>query len=115
MNNSTTEEDPGAENERLKGWVSDLQSGMYVNCVYCGHRYGPKDKVPVSMADILKDHIEKCPKHPMSHLRRAAKDALRALETSKEPSPLCPGKLYFDSRYIRTAIAVLKGALGKKA
>jgi len=22
-------------------WVNDLQSDMYVNCVYCGHRYGP--------------------------------------------------------------------------
>ena len=59
-----------AENERLKQWISDLQSGMYINCVYCGHRYGPK------MADILKEHIEKCPEHPMSHLK-AEYDRLR--------------------------------------
>lgn len=26
------------EVSRLTKWVSDLQSGMYVNCVYCGHR-----------------------------------------------------------------------------
>jgi hypothetical protein len=58
-----------AEIERLKQWVSDCQSGMYVNCVYCGHRYGPGDEVPSSMADVLKEHIEQCPKHPMSKLK----------------------------------------------
>jgi DNA-directed RNA polymerase subunit RPC12/RpoP len=57
------------EIERLQKWVSDLQSGMYINCVYCGHRYGPKDKVPTSMADVLKAHVEICPKHPMSKLK----------------------------------------------
>lgn len=55
--------------DRLKAWVNDLQSGMYVNCVYCGHRYGPKDDVPVAMAEILKEHVAQCPHHPMSHLR----------------------------------------------
>lgn len=49
----------------LQSWVNDLQAGMYINCVYCGHRYGPDDEVPASMADILKEHIEKCPKHPL--------------------------------------------------
>ena len=34
------------EIERLKVWVDDLQSGMYVNCVYCGHRYGPGETTP---------------------------------------------------------------------
>jgi len=58
-----------ADNKRLQQWVDDLQSGMYVNCVYCGHRYGPEDKVPSSMADALKAHIEQCPKHPMSALK----------------------------------------------
>lgn len=50
-------------------WISDLQSGMYVNCVYCGHRYGPKETTPVSMANALKKHIEQCPEHPMSKLK----------------------------------------------
>jgi len=59
------------ENERLVKWVDDLQSGMYINCVYCGHRYGPKDKVPCTMADALKQHIETCPKHPMSALKKS--------------------------------------------
>lgn len=57
------------ELERYKKWVNDLQSGMYVNCVYCGHRYGPEDQVPTSIAEALKEHIEHCPEHPMSKLR----------------------------------------------
>ena len=55
-----------AETERLQNWVNDLQAGMYINCVYCGHRYGPDDEVPATMADVLKEHISKCPEHPMS-------------------------------------------------
>ena len=51
---------------RLKKWVSDLQSGMYVNCVYCGHQYGPADTTPVSMADALKAHVAVCTEHPMA-------------------------------------------------
>lgn len=58
-----------ADNERLTAWVEDLHSGMYVNCVYCGHRYGPGETTPVSMADALKEHVEQCPRHPMSALR----------------------------------------------
>jgi Zn ribbon nucleic-acid-binding protein len=55
----------------LEQWVADLHSGMFVNCVYCGHRYGPADKVPGAMADVLKEHIASCPKHPMSGLLRS--------------------------------------------
>lgn len=44
------------ENEKLKMWISDLQSGMFINCVYCGHRYGPKDQMPATLvaADPVK-------------------------------------------------------------
>ena len=59
---------------QLEQWISDLQSGMYVNCVYCGHRYGPKDSVPTTMADALKKHVEQCLKHPMSALRSQLAD-----------------------------------------
>lgn len=52
-----------------EAWVADLQAGMYVNCVYCGHRYGSESETPVSMADVLKAHIEQCPKHPLSEVR----------------------------------------------
>lgn len=65
-----------AEVERLRQWVHDLQSGMYVNCVYCGHRYGPQETTPVTMADALKEHIAQCPQHPMSALK-AEIDRLR--------------------------------------
>ena len=56
---------------QLKQWVDDLQSGWYINCVYCGHRYAPnpKGEFPVSMADVLREHIEQCPEHPMSKLK----------------------------------------------
>ena len=59
---------------RLQHWVQDLQRGMYINCVYCGHRYGPNSEVPASMADVLKEHIEQCPKHPMSKLKQEIAD-----------------------------------------
>ncbi len=65
-----------AEIKRLKSWVADLQSGMYVNCVYCGHRYGPADKVSGPMSEALTRHIEQCPEHPMSKLIEE-RDALR--------------------------------------
>jgi len=62
------------ENARLQQWINDLQSGMYVNCVYCGHRYGPSIDTPVAMADVLKKHIEECPEHPMSKLKKENKE-----------------------------------------
>ena len=66
-----------AERDEARRWVSDLQSGMYVNCVYCGHRYGPKETTPVSMADALKAHVSTCPKHPMSALLAALRPYAR--------------------------------------
>lgn len=66
-----------AANAALRDWVNDLQAGMFINCVYCGHRYGPNDEVPAAMADVLKEHIAKCPQHPMSKLESAVA-ALRA-------------------------------------
>jgi hypothetical protein len=58
-----------AKIEMYQKWIDDLQSGMYVNCVYCGHRYGPSPETPTSMADVLKAHVETCPEHPMAKLR----------------------------------------------
>ena len=59
------------ELERVEQCVTDLQSGMYVyvNCVYCGHRYGPEDRTPRTMSEMLTAHVEQCPRHPMSALR----------------------------------------------
>lgn len=67
------------ELEVARKWINDLQSGMYINCVYCGHRYGPKDETPSSMADVLREHIEKCPKHPLC----AARARIEELEEAK--------------------------------
>ncbi len=72
-----------AEVERLQQWIHDLQSGMYINCVYCGHRYGPADNVPATMADVLKKHVEQCPKHPMSELRAERDELKRELEAAR--------------------------------
>ena len=58
------------ENDELKQWVNDLQSGMYINCVYCGHRYGPEDEVAATMQEALYEHIAQCPKHPLSQAKR---------------------------------------------
>jgi hypothetical protein len=49
---------------RLNQWIADLQSGMYINCVYCGHRYEPG--TPDVRDKVLYDHIKQCPKHPLS-------------------------------------------------
>ncbi len=65
----------------LEQWVHDLQSGMFINCVYCGHRYGPDDKVAPTMQQALYDHIAECPKHPLS----AAKARIAKLEEALLP------------------------------
>jgi hypothetical protein len=70
------------ENERYQKWVNDLQSGMYINCVYCGHNYGPNDEVPASMADVLKEHIERCLEHPMSKLYTQLNTMVEAMRES---------------------------------
>ncbi len=70
------------ENKRLEAWIDDLQSGMYINCVYCGHRYGPNSgpntlNFHLTMRKSLEQHIEECPKHPLS----AAKKVIERLKT----------------------------------
>jgi len=66
------------EIQKLRIWVNDLHSGMFINCVYCGHRYGPNTEIPASMADVLKKHIEQCPEHPMSKLKAECKQLCEA-------------------------------------
>lgn len=68
------------EVDHLQAWVHDLLSGMYVNCVYCGHRYGPSPDTPVSMADALKAHIVVCPRHPLAQLRAAVQGVVERME-----------------------------------
>jgi len=85
--------------KRLQQWVSELQSGMYINCVYCGHRYGPDDEID-NMQDALKAHIEVCPEHPMSKLKAAVK---HALFVCKQPQ--------MDGSHITKMVDVLKAAI----
>ncbi len=61
-----------AENQQLEAWIDDLQSGMYINCVYCGHRYGPNSGPNhlVTMRKALEQHITECPKHPLSAAKK---------------------------------------------
>ena len=99
-NRVTTEEQ--REIARLEKWISELQSGMYINCVYCGHRYGPDPGTPVVMADVLKEHIEKCPKHPLSEARRE----IAALEKTATEQDNCI--LHFQAR-----VAALKAEIEK--
>jgi hypothetical protein len=72
---------------RQRMWIDDLNSGMYINCVYCGHRYGPRDAMAATipdgtatMADALRRHIAECAAHPMSGLLAAAKYAEAVLD-----------------------------------
>jgi len=72
-----------AEVTQLRHWVDDLQAGMYINCVYCGHRYGPDNEVPATMAQTLKDHIEQCPSHPMSALKMMSARAMEIVAAAR--------------------------------
>lgn len=56
------------DRNRLIRWIMDLQSGMYVNCVYCGHRYGPYGEKPAQEA--LTRHVDNCEHHPLFKARQ---------------------------------------------
>ena len=102
------------EIDKLQQWVNDLQAGMYVNCVYCGHRYGMENDTPVAMADVLKRHIEHCPKHPMSKLKKEI-DRLKDENASIRKWNVCEKEQYeqlleSDKRRIELMETVLKNA-----
>ncbi len=62
----------------LEQWIRDLQTNVYVNCVYCGYRYGRDgDEIP---ADALRRHVTKCNKHPMALLINEVQDAIRMID-----------------------------------
>ena len=97
------------ENERLVKWVDDLQSGMYINCVYCGHRYGPKDKVPCTMANALKQHIEQCPKPPMSALKKSLAGAKQENERLRGKVEAYEPIVAAVESHLQRAMQILKG------
>ena len=97
----------GEANGRLQEWVNDLQAGMYINCVYCGHRYGPDTEVPATMADVLKKHIEQCPKHPLFHAKKRIRELEEELADYKEGTEglkLCVGDLRDERDRLRKAL-----------
>lgn len=99
------------EIERYAKWVSDLQSGLYVTCVYCGHQYGPGETTPVSMADALKAHVEQCPKHPMSALKTANADMLALLkELWADPRAVSHSNFHPTEEWLLRARAVIAKA-----
>ena len=81
-----------AERDEARQWVRDLHSGMWINCVYCGHRYGPADTTPTSigqvgpsMAEVLTAHIAACHEHPLAKAlteRDAARAQVEALRNT---------------------------------
>jgi len=75
------------ENKRLEEWIDDLQSGMYINCVYCGHRYGPKCNITISMRKQLEKHINICPKHPLSLARKEIVELEKKLAKLEKERP----------------------------
>ena len=82
-----------AKNKKLLNWVRDLQDQGWVTCVYCGHRYGPRDKTPTALADALKEHVGQCPEHPMSKLKKENEQLKTELEMFRTSNP---GKEYKD-------------------
>ena len=86
---TTTSE--GDEIRRLKQWIDDLQAGLFINCVYCGFRYGPGESMPATLpeagetlaAAALREHIERCPDHPMSRFKRDLADARDGIQRAE--------------------------------
>ena len=69
------------EIESLQQWIRDVQGKTFVNCIYCGHRYGAASITPVALADIMKQHVAQCPKHPLSVTKKSLEEAATLLET----------------------------------
>lgn len=64
-------------------WINDLQSQLYINCVYCGHRYGPNEvEVP---QDALRRHVATCPEHPLAKLVEKCEKAADWLRKGTDP------------------------------
>lgn len=54
--------------DKLEQWIDDLSSHMYINCVYCGHRFCKQSESGQHPVKKLTEHMEHCSKHPMSKL-----------------------------------------------
>lgn len=54
------------EVSKLRQWVRELQSGLYLNCVFCGENFTGQENF-----NRLTNHIRECPEHPLSRLLTA--------------------------------------------
>ena len=68
------------EIKRLMKWIADLLSNRYVNCVYCGHRYGKTEDTLSSMSEVLYEHIKECEYHPLAEAREIIRILLPFIE-----------------------------------
>lgn len=100
-----TPDEMRAEIWRLSQWVHDIQSGMFINCVYCGHRYGPKESTGVAipgagetMAEALARHVMGCAYHPMAKL--AQENAMLREQLAAKDDPILRQKLEAAERYV---------------
>lgn len=84
---------------------------MYVNCVYCGHRYGPNDETPTLMADVLREHIEQCPEHPLS----AAMKTIAELRKQLDDRPRLGDGHVMELHTLREENKKLRKQLGEKS
>lgn len=61
-----------AETKQARDWaektVQEIAAARVLTCVYCGHQY--PDGTPAAKHAALTEHIQKCPKHPMTELRQ---------------------------------------------
>jgi len=88
----------------LEQWVDDCQSDMYINCVYCGHRYGPNDGDHLnSMREALKAHISECPRHPLSAANQRIAELERDLSFSEEEAAAVRSEVRKISRQAESA------------
>lgn len=99
------------QNEKLEAWIDDLQSGMYINCVYCGYRYGPNTVSHVTMRKALEDHIASCPKHPLSTAKSALEQARRELAELKKRSGDIAEKTIKQFERYEAELADLRGMI----
>ena len=67
------------EIKTLKGWINGLPQ-LYVNCVYCGHRFKPNPEVFPSQTDVVREHMEKCSKHPLFQANQKIKELKKVIE-----------------------------------
>jgi len=112
------------EISRLRKWIDDCQTGMYINCVYCGFRYGPRDVVPATLKDkatpsmqkALQQHIEICPEHPMSKLKKENEEIIaenKRLDAETKQCHAIDNKLITERMQLRRENERLKGQVAE--